>query len=338
MPQTSHSPLIAVAIPTFNGARFVAEAVRSVLAQERPEPAPLLLVVDDRSEDDTLERVRSVAGDRVRIEVNGERLGLAGNWNRCVDLAGAPWAAIFHQDDVMRPGHLAAQAACVTQRPDVGFVCGAFDVIDGSGQPVSERVIERARLNSRGYEAGEFVAELAVRNPVRCSTVTLSAKAHRAVGGFDPRWKYVVDWDFWFRVAKQYPVAWMESASVAVRWHEGSETSRFRRGIEDLQEVGRLQERIQAWGTAVWRDGTERKRRAGRLLGRAYLNRVDTALRAGDAGLARRALFMARLHNPRIGLELLRHPGLAWRLARLGRRRESAEGVEDARDGDLETG
>ncbi len=102
-------PILTVAVPTYNGARHLAEALKSILAQEA---APFdLIVSDDRSEDETLAIVGRFAGDRARIEVNSERLGLAGNWNRCVVLSRTEWVAIFHQDDVMLPGHLAAHRA-----------------------------------------------------------------------------------------------------------------------------------------------------------------------------------------------------------------------------------
>ena len=85
MPASPTNPILTVAVPTCNGARHLAEALRSVLSQEGV--AFELLVSDDRSDDDTLEVVRTAAGDRARIEVNSERLGLAGNWNRCAALA-----------------------------------------------------------------------------------------------------------------------------------------------------------------------------------------------------------------------------------------------------------
>ncbi len=83
------SSILTVAVPTCNGARHLEEALRSVLAQEGI--AFELLVSDDRSDDGTLEIVRAAAGDRVRIEVNSERLGLAGNWNRCAALREQRW-------------------------------------------------------------------------------------------------------------------------------------------------------------------------------------------------------------------------------------------------------
>ncbi len=106
MPAAQTSPRLTVAIPTCNGAAHLAEALGSILVQDGV--AYELIVSDDRSDDDTLAVVRDVAGDRARIVQNSERLGLAGNWNRCIALAHSPLVAVFHQDDVMLPGHLAA--------------------------------------------------------------------------------------------------------------------------------------------------------------------------------------------------------------------------------------
>src|ERR1700733_2192982 len=101
-----NTPIFTVAIPTYNGARHVEEAVTSVIAQD---DVPFELIIsDDRSTDDTLDRIRRAAGDRPRIQVNSERLGLAGNWTRCVALARTPFVGVFQQDDLMGPGHLAA--------------------------------------------------------------------------------------------------------------------------------------------------------------------------------------------------------------------------------------
>ena len=105
---------MTVAIPTCNGASHVAEAIRGILAQEGV--AFELVISDDRSDDDTLALVRRAAGDRARIEVNSERLGLAGNWNRCAALARTPIVAIFHQDDVMLAGHLSAHVSSIRSR------------------------------------------------------------------------------------------------------------------------------------------------------------------------------------------------------------------------------
>ena len=86
--------------------------------------------------------------------------------------------------------------------------------------------------------AGELTQEVGSGNPLRCSAVTMRTAAHRDVGGFDPAFRYVVDWEFWIRVSRKWKVAWLARPTVQVRWHTGSETHRFTAGTGDLDEIG----------------------------------------------------------------------------------------------------
>ena len=300
-------PPLTVALPTCNGAPHLADALRGILAQEGASFD--LLVCDDRSEDDTLEVVRRAAGDRARVEVNAERLGLAGNWNRCVALSRTPLVAIFHQDDVMYPGHLAAHLAAFASDPAPGMACGAADVIDARDAAVPASVVDRGDLGpaDRTFPPGAFAAELAAANPVRCSAVTIRAAAHADVGGFDPAYRYAVDWDFWLRLARRWPVAWLARPTVAVRWHPASETHTFKVGTTDLEEIERLLRTPDAAGALP--------RAARRRLARAYLNRAYEGSLAGDAALVRRCLRRAVATWPAVVGRIATDPRLAARLA-----------------------
>jgi glycosyltransferase involved in cell wall biosynthesis len=311
------SPSLTVALPTCNGARHLAEALRSVLAQEGADFE--LIVSDDRSDDETVALAREAAGDRAWIEVNPERLGLAGNWNRCVERSRTPLVAVFHQDDVMRPGHLAAHLRAFRAFEGVGMACGAAEVIDAEGRPVPPSVVGRGDLgpSDRLYPPGGFVVELAASNPVRCSAVTLSKAAHADVGGFHPSFRYAVDWDFWLRLARRWPVVWLAEPTVAVRWHPASETHRFKRGTADLEEVARVLDDLHTHDAPHLPDARRLRRRADRNLARAYLNRADDALHAGDPALARLCLGRAFRLAPSILGTIARDPRLAARLALL---------------------
>ena len=281
---------LTVAIPTFNGARHLADTLRSILVQTGP--AFDLLISDDRSEDETVAHAVALAGsgDRARVVVNSERLGLAGNWNQCVALSRTPLVAVFHQDDVMRPGHLAAHAAALAADPRIGVVASAADVIDDEGRPVPGSVVGRGSLGSvdRFFEPGAAVAAMSVENPLRCSAVTLCAEAHADVGGFDPTYRYVVDWDAWLRIARRWSLAWLARPTVGIRWHPASETHRFKTGTADLDEAARLVEAVFTQDGPRWPDASRLRRAADHRLARAFLNRAHDALKSGEAALARR--------------------------------------------------
>jgi glycosyltransferase involved in cell wall biosynthesis len=316
-----YRPRLTVALPTCNGARHLREALLSIRAQERV--AFDLIVSDDRSDDDTLAVVREEVGDHARISVNSERLGLAGNWNQCVTLSRTDWVAIFHQDDMMRPGHLAAHLAAFEADPLIGFVASDARVVDAEGREVPESIVERGGCGmfDRVDPPGVFVCDLAVANPLRCSAVTINAKAHAEVGGFDPSYRYVVDWDFWLRVARVRPISWLSKPTVAIRWHSASETHRFKTGTTDLDETIRLLKTV--YETFYERDDwklPDLKRlrlKADRRIARAFLNRAYVALKGGDSRLARTCLARSIRLSPAILGTIALDPRLAAQMAAL---------------------
>jgi glycosyltransferase involved in cell wall biosynthesis len=309
--------LLTVAIPTCNGATYLGAALRGVLGQEGV--AYELVVSDDCSADETLEIVRAVAGDRARIEVNPQRLGLAGNWNRCVELSRTRFVAIFHQDDVMEPGHLAAHSAALACDDSIGLAASASEVIDERGDPVPESVVGLGGLgpDDRVYRPGELAAMMVQGNPLRCSAVTMRRAAFDDVGGFDPSYRYILDWDFWLRVSRRWKVAWLARPSVRVRWHPASETHRFHSGTADLDETSRLLEQLFDRDLGDRADVAALRRAANGRLARAWLNRAHDALRAGRTALARDALIRGLKRSPRLAGTIVRDPRLAVQMAAL---------------------
>ena len=311
------TPDITVALPTCNGARHLREALAGL--RDQGNVAFDLVVSDDRSDDETLAIVGEVFGDRARVSVNSERLGLAGNWNHCVELSRTDRVAIFHQDDVMRPGHLVAHLGAFEANPDLGLVASASEVIDDQGREIPSSVVGRGGCGDRdrSYGPGEFVEELAVENPLRCSAVSLSAEAHAEVGGFDPSFRYVVDWDYWLRVARRRPVAWLARPTVAIRWHPSSETHRFQGGTADLDETARLLDSLHEVDGPRLPDAAHRRRKANRRLARAFLNRAYEALKGGNSRLARDSLGRSVGLSPAILGTIARDPRLAAQMAAL---------------------
>jgi glycosyltransferase involved in cell wall biosynthesis len=302
------APRLTVAIPTYNGATHVETAVRSVLLQTDADFD--LIVSDDRSTDDTIDRVRRVAGDRARIEINADRLGLAGNWNRCVERCRTPFVAIFHQDDVMKTGHLVAHLDALAT--GVGLVASGSEVIDERGLTVPETRVEPGGCGplDRAYPTGEFLCELAVSNPLRCSAVSLRVDAHRVAGGFNPALRYVVDWDHWINVGRSWPVAWIARTTVQVRWHPASETHTFKTGTADLDESRELVSRLYRTNPDLGRFAPAARSR----LALAYLNRAYDAARSGHPRLCRLALRRALRLRPTVLAKILADSRLLGRL------------------------
>ena len=93
---------LLTAIPTYNSGRFLEQTLASLARQTlRPDR---VVVLDDLSSDRTEEIVRNFKDLRCEFISNASRLGLFGNFNRCLDFAAeTEFLQILHADDTLEP-------------------------------------------------------------------------------------------------------------------------------------------------------------------------------------------------------------------------------------------
>ncbi|MEX2200097.1 MAG: glycosyltransferase [Dongiaceae bacterium] len=126
-------PTVTLALVCHRHEAFVADAVRSVLAQEGP---PLDIVIsDDASPDNTWAEIeRAVDGyagpHRVRLNRNAENMGM-NHYNRILELAEGDIIVIAHGDDVALPNR-ARRLVETLQREKVSLVTSEAFVVDAA--------------------------------------------------------------------------------------------------------------------------------------------------------------------------------------------------------------
>ena len=113
-------PACTVAIPVFNQRAFIERAVRSALAQG--VDGLEVVVVDNRSEDGTWEALQPFVRQGVRLHRNASNLGLFGNFNRCLELAGSPYLRLLAGDDVLASGSLRAELELMERNPRLAML------------------------------------------------------------------------------------------------------------------------------------------------------------------------------------------------------------------------
>lgn len=123
----------SVCLATYNGASFVAEQIRSILDQLGDDDE--IVVVDDRSADNTLEIVRGFGDPRIRIFPNERNIGVNAAFARAMSLATKDFILLSDQDDVWTPNRkeLMLQAF---RDPRVDVVAGNYQLIDREGGPL----------------------------------------------------------------------------------------------------------------------------------------------------------------------------------------------------------
>jgi glycosyltransferase involved in cell wall biosynthesis len=144
---TAHA--VSVVIPTFQRPHLVPTAVRSVLDQTFAD-FEVVVVVDGRDEE-TMEALRALGDERLRVHVPDRHLGNADARNRGVALAVAPWVAFLDDDDRWLPSKLERQVQCLTR-------------VHGSRPVVACRFIARSESGSMTWprrlpRAGEDLSD-----------------------------------------------------------------------------------------------------------------------------------------------------------------------------------
>jgi glycosyltransferase involved in cell wall biosynthesis len=197
----SSAPRVSVLMPVYDGERFLAEAIESVLAQSYT--AFELLVVDDGSRDASLAIAERYAraDPRVRVLRNERNLGIVKTRNRAFAEADprSEFFALFDADDVCLPERFALQVAFLDAHPDHALVGGNTLIIDERGRVVGRRAYPSSHAD---------IARVITRyNPIAQPNCMLRRSAVEAVGAYDERYARCQDYDLWLRVAARFKLA-----------------------------------------------------------------------------------------------------------------------------------
>ncbi len=189
---TPSQALVSVVIPTYRRAAFLRRAIESVLAQTYPPVE--VIVVEDGSRD--AGNVASSFGERVRY-VWQENQGAAVARNTGAAGARGAWIALLDDDDYWVPDKLERQMALVDAFPSIGFVhANYFWVRDGKREPRPER---RVHAVPSGWVTQELILS---RFSINTSTALIREDVFRRVGGFNPAYRVVQDYDLWIRLSQ----------------------------------------------------------------------------------------------------------------------------------------
>jgi glycosyltransferase involved in cell wall biosynthesis len=225
-------PVVSVITPAYNAAPYLADAVASVLGQTFSDLE--LVVVDDGSQDDTLQVARRLSGADGRVRVlstpNG---GPATARNTALRAARGEFVALLDSDDLMGPDYLARQLAVIAANPDASIVTAnainrgggpAFD-----GKPFWRQTVGIQRLT---------VHDLIVHEDSVCILSVFRRRIFDAIGGFNAAFTGNEDYEFWLRAALAgFVIVRNFEPLGAYRRHPGSLSSDEPRMIRGVMNV-----------------------------------------------------------------------------------------------------
>ncbi len=130
----SDTSLVSIIIPTYNSARWLAEAVDSALGQTYPDLE--ILVFDNASTDNTPELMRTYDDPRLTYFRETENVGFAGNVTRGIRAASGAFFMVLGADDILEPTFVETAVMRLRSAPDAQMLHGGAIWIDDDGKPI----------------------------------------------------------------------------------------------------------------------------------------------------------------------------------------------------------
>jgi glycosyltransferase involved in cell wall biosynthesis len=246
---------VSVVIPCYNQARFLGEAIQSVLCQGYTDLE--IIVVDDGSKDGTEEVASGYANEDSRVRlIRQENQGLAAARNRGLAEVGGEYVVFLDSDDRLVSEALEVGVRELAAHPGCAFVSGICRKIRADGSIVPGW--EQFRVRDDPY------LELLRSCPVYVPAVMYRRFVFDAVGDFDSSYEAAEDYDLYYRILERFPVYCHDTLVAEIRRHEANMTrdrtlmlkynmAALRSQRKRVREDARYKDAYKA-GERLWRD------------------------------------------------------------------------------------
>lgn len=214
------SPLVSVLIPTFNASRFVTATIESALRQTLKDLE--VLVLDDGSTDDTVDRVKAFGDPRLRLSQYAH-CGTPAVLNAGLGLARGRYVAFLDHDDVWLPAKLARHVAFFERNPGAAVTFSWSGLIDERDRPITLHPAHwRGSITFR-----QLLEDYVIGTS---SSLVMHRSAVERAGGFDVQLPRCHDFDLTLRIAfaESNSVFAVPEALTLYRRHPGQMSRNWR--------------------------------------------------------------------------------------------------------------
>jgi acetyltransferase-like isoleucine patch superfamily enzyme len=224
-------PTLSVMIPTYNCAKYLRDAITSVLEQDYEDFE--LIITDNASTDDTQDVIREFTDARIQSHRNPRNLGISGNLNRCMELASGKYLRHLCADDALLPGILRKQVEALETHANVGLVTCDMFITD-------DNLNGRDRANFYpGTEHGKKVIRaccLSFNNRIGGPSNVMFRRIATQGQWFSPRLQWLADIDFYSRILETADYLNIDEPGYLYRRHESAATAILSRRREVQQQ------------------------------------------------------------------------------------------------------
>ena len=200
LPPLAERPFWSVMIPIYNCREdYLRETLGGVLRQD-PGAADMQIEVLDNCSTlgDPEAVIREMGGGRIAFHRQTHNLGIAGNFNACIERARGQWVHILHGDDTVRPDFYSRARAAVTAHPEVAAALCRIIYMDEDSQWMGLTELES---RTPGVLDGGFAWRQFLDQRIQFVAMVVRRSTYEELGGFRPSLPHCLDWDMWKRIA-----------------------------------------------------------------------------------------------------------------------------------------
>lgn len=194
------TPLVTVAIPSYNHAKYIAETIQSALDQTFQDFE--ILIVDDASTDNSIEVIKKFNDKRIRLIESQKNQGVCKTTDLCVENALGKYISLIASDDVMEKTKLEKQVNFLEQNPNYGAVFSGMEVIDENSRTNFKKTKKYTKVfEKENRNRFEWLNYFFYNGNCLAATSLLGkSEALRDVGKFNHAIIQAHDLDFWVRL------------------------------------------------------------------------------------------------------------------------------------------
>jgi len=221
--KTPHSKpvtTVSVIMPCYNHGRFLADSIGSILNQTHRDFE--LIVVDDRSTDNSVEVMRFFAqkDPRVKVIQHAANSGLSRSRNDAISAATGEWIAFCDADDLWAKEKLASQLEMLRQNPECAVAYSESVIVDENSNLTGQKFTDLFPLPLQ--PSGSLFEVLCVRNFINVPSAILHKERAGKDVFFDEQIELVNDWWYWIRLSKKHRFLYSDRPLAKYRVHSTS--------------------------------------------------------------------------------------------------------------------
>jgi len=200
-------PKVSVILPVYNCENFISDCVNSILEQTFQDFE--LIIIDDKSTDNTLKIIQQIKDKRVNLIVKKKNSGYTNSLNLGIAKSKGEYIARIDGDDICMPNRFEKQVSFLDENKEI-VACGSFSKIIGS-----DEIIYTPEYHE------EIILELLRRNCIIHPSVMMRKSAINSLSvAYDVSKEPAEDYDLWVRLAKVGKLHNIQEVLLNYRYHE----------------------------------------------------------------------------------------------------------------------